>query len=64
MTSLATGATLNTAEALWIHICARDILTLLGDSEVSFSPRGVIRLGPFITVQRKGGDGSRVPKTD
>ncbi len=43
-----------------------DVLTLLRSSEVSFSPRGIIRLGPFITVQRKGGDGRRVkvPKTD
>ncbi len=33
---------------------------------VSFSKKGIVRLGPFITVQRKGGDGSRIkiPKTD
>ncbi len=43
-----------------------DVLALLRGSEVGFSPRGIIRLGPFITVQRKGGDGRRIkiPKTD
>ncbi len=43
-----------------------NVLSLLRESEVSFSSKGIIRLGPFITVQRKGGDGRRIkiPKTD
>ncbi|MCD5401631.1 hypothetical protein LR013_03465 [candidate division NPL-UPA2 bacterium] len=35
-------------------------------NNVSFSPKGIIRLGDFITVQRKGGDSSQItiPKAD
>lgn len=35
-------------------------------NNISFSPKGIIRLGNFITVQRKGGDSSKItlPKTD
>lgn len=34
-------------------------------SKISFSEKGIIRLGDFITIQRKGGDGKHVtiPKT-
>ncbi|MHA1604374.1 MAG: hypothetical protein ACTSWF_06970, partial [Candidatus Freyarchaeota archaeon] len=33
---------------------------------VTFTKKGIIRLGDFITVQRKGGDGKHIslPKTD
>ncbi|MCK4256886.1 hypothetical protein KAX35_08360 [candidate division WOR-3 bacterium] len=35
-------------------------------NNINFSSKGIIRLGDFITVQRKGGDGSHItiPKTD
>jgi hypothetical protein len=29
-------------------------------NNISFSSKGIIRLGDFITVQRKGGDSSRI----
>jgi hypothetical protein len=36
------------------------------ENNIDFSPKGIIRLGSFITVQRKGGNGFKItiPKTD
>lgn len=44
-----------------INYLVRDI-----QGSVGFSPKGIVRLGDFITVQRKGGNGYRItiPKTN
>jgi hypothetical protein len=35
-----------------------DVILSLADQEITYSNRGVIQFGPFITLQRKGGDGN------
>ena len=47
----------------------KDVINFLVQNiqnNISFSPKGIVRLGNFITVQRKGGNGFRIniPKTD
>ena len=46
-----------------------DILEFLNENisnNIGFSSKGIIQLGNFLTVQRKGGDGKhiKIPKTD
>jgi len=47
----------------------KDVINFLVQNiqnNISFSPKGIVKLGNFITVQRKGGNGFRItiPKTD
>lgn len=43
-----------------------DVISFLSRQEVSFSEEGIVRIGKYVTMQRKGGDGShvKVPKDD
>jgi hypothetical protein len=45
-----------------------DVIRFLNEdaADISFTKKGIIRLGKFITIQRKGGDGKHItiPKTD
>jgi hypothetical protein len=42
------------------------VISFIRSQEISFSDEGIIKIGNFITIQRKGGNGSHVkkPKTD
>lgn len=50
----------------WYILNMKDVLTFASNQIVSVSNKGVLKLGDYITMQRKGGDGNvtRVPKTD
>jgi hypothetical protein len=43
-----------------------DVILSLAEQRISYSNNGVIRFGPYITLQRKGGDGNvkTYPKSD
>lgn len=43
-----------------------DVLDILSKSDITFSNKGVVNFGEYITLQRKGGNGDKVhrPKTD
>jgi len=56
-----------TAKEIYVFRMDEVLKFLIQDaSEISFSSKGIINLGNFITVQRKGGDGKhvKIPKSD
>ena len=44
----------------------QDVISFFIKQPISFSNEGIIKIGKYITIQRKGGNGSRIkkPKTD
>lgn len=44
----------------------QDVISFLSRQQIDFSNSGIIKIGKYITIQRKGGNGShvKIPKTD